>query len=203
MTNSIKNVTIHFETFLLGGGFKPIYETVLHVKEIPAMTAIEIPFKLKWDFFKNIISSFRLFKKKYNMHNKSTTKSFNVDPLINQNSYYKFLFQAKFNPKIFETFSGVLLPDKLYATEKYGQVFLIYLKPNLLKNRYLIGLKCTDIQPLVWLDLTTEIKKKGIVFYFENNGFAITKPKFEMTLIIIENSQNLTLNLNDFIVTVI
>lgn len=177
---SIKNVTIHFTTFLFFGGFEPIYQVYLNIPEIPALSAFEIPFKQEWKAFKTTIR-----------RNKFYTNDF---------TFNDFLFQAKFI-NVSKTYSATLLPDKFYQTKKFGIVSLEYLK-NISKG-YLIRLNSTNIQPLVWIDLKSDIKSTGIIFYFDHNGFAMTKPKISINLHIYENPKNVMLKINDFIVKVL
>ncbi|KAH7728928.1 manba-prov protein [Aphelenchoides avenae] len=94
------------------------------------------------------------------------------------------------------TYPSVLVPDKLYKTDLFGDVSLAdFEKQN--ATTYAITLNATSIVPFVWLDLRDELKDSRLLFWFSDNAFVITASSTKVKLVIYVNPENLTLSQND------
>ena len=97
---------------------------------------------------------------------------------------------------------AVLFPQKLYGT--FGTAELIRLE-RLSPTAYSLTIHASNVLPLIWLDLIDELKfqQRELLFYFSENGFAMTSPTEHIKLIIYSNPKNVDISAKDIYIRVL
>ncbi|CEF66024.1 Beta-mannosidase [Strongyloides ratti] len=95
-----------------------------------------------------------------------------------------------------------LYPDKFFNVPFINNTLEIEEVTKVDKNNYEIILKCQNIIPLVWIDLSEEIKRTNpdIIYEFNDNSFSMVTFKKILKLKIVSNSYNIKLSKSDLIV---
>uniref|UniRef100_A0A915ELK1 Beta-mannosidase n=1 Tax=Ditylenchus dipsaci TaxID=166011 RepID=A0A915ELK1_9BILA len=101
-----------------------------------------------------------------------------------------------------DTFAAILLPDKLYSRNKFGQVKVVGFK-MLSASTYLVDLKADNIVPVVWLDLTPRVKNQAVLFHFDDNAFAMVEEQGGAVLQVFDNPKEVQITVEDVIVKVL
>jgi hypothetical protein len=87
---------------------------------------------------------------------------------------------------------AILLPDKLY--QKFGKAELAYFT-KLDDLNYRLGIKASNVLPLVWVDLADDFKarEKEVIFHFDDNGFSMMTPNRTVVLHLFSNPKGVVI----------
>uniref|UniRef100_A0A0K0G1L2 Beta-mannosidase n=1 Tax=Strongyloides venezuelensis TaxID=75913 RepID=A0A0K0G1L2_STRVS len=94
-----------------------------------------------------------------------------------------------------------LYPDKLFNSPTINNTLKIEQITVVDENSYKIILKCKNAIPLVWVDLSEEVKRTNpdIVYEFSDNSFSMIRSRKTITLKIVKNPYNTRLTKTDLV----
>uniref|UniRef100_A0AAF5D2I6 beta-mannosidase n=1 Tax=Strongyloides stercoralis TaxID=6248 RepID=A0AAF5D2I6_STRER len=95
-----------------------------------------------------------------------------------------------------------LYPDKFFNLPYINDTLSIENITEVDKDNYEIIVKCQNIIPLVWIDLSEEVKKNNpdIIYEFNDNSFSMVTPTKTLKLKIVKNINNIKLLKHDLVI---